>query len=132
MLVPTLFPVATSLGIDPILRLVVTLNICIGMITPPFAGSVCRLRHAQAVGGGRHRRHLALYRKVNVAVLAIISYIRSHGAAETATVIMQIGSSPSCRTAPQSLFPAAERKRPVLRNDWSMRYKLLFSGPARR
>jgi C4-dicarboxylate transporter DctM subunit len=37
ILVPTLFPVATSLGIDPIhFGLIVTLNIGIGMITPPF------------------------------------------------------------------------------------------------
>lgn len=37
ILVPTLFPVAQSLGIDPVhLGMIVTLNICIGMITPPF------------------------------------------------------------------------------------------------
>ncbi|MCZ7658167.1 MAG: TRAP transporter large permease subunit [Xanthobacteraceae bacterium] len=37
VLVPTFFPVATSLGIDPVhFGIVVCLNICIGMITPPF------------------------------------------------------------------------------------------------
>lgn len=37
VLVPTLFPIATALGIDPVhFGLVVCLNICIGMITPPF------------------------------------------------------------------------------------------------
>lgn len=37
VLVPTFYPVAVSLGIDPIhFGLVVCLNICIGMITPPF------------------------------------------------------------------------------------------------
>ena len=37
ILVPPLFPVAISLGIDPIhFGLIVTLNIGIGMITPPF------------------------------------------------------------------------------------------------
>ena len=37
VLVPTFFPVATALGIDPVhFGIVVTLNICIGMITPPF------------------------------------------------------------------------------------------------
>lgn len=37
VLVPTFFPVAVSLGIDPVhFGLVVCLNICIGMITPPF------------------------------------------------------------------------------------------------
>ena len=37
MLVPTFFPVAVALGIDPVhFGIVVCLNICIGMITPPF------------------------------------------------------------------------------------------------
>src|SRR5688572_25025991 len=37
LFVPTLYPVATALGIDPVhFGLLVTLNICIGMITPPF------------------------------------------------------------------------------------------------
>lgn len=37
ILVPPLFPVATALGIDPIhFGMVVTLNISLGMITPPF------------------------------------------------------------------------------------------------
>jgi C4-dicarboxylate transporter DctM subunit len=37
ILLPAVFPVATALGIDPVhFGLVVCLNICIGMITPPF------------------------------------------------------------------------------------------------
>ncbi len=37
VLVPALFPVAQAFGIDPIhFGLIVCLNICIGMITPPF------------------------------------------------------------------------------------------------
>ena len=37
ILIPPLFPVATQLGIDPVhFGMIVTLNICIGMITPPF------------------------------------------------------------------------------------------------
>lgn len=37
VLVPALYPVALSFGIDPIhFGLIVCLNICIGMITPPF------------------------------------------------------------------------------------------------
>lgn len=37
VLVPALFPVAMTFGIDPIhFGLIVCLNICIGMITPPF------------------------------------------------------------------------------------------------
>ena len=37
VLVPTFFPVAVALGIDPVhFGIVVCLNICLGMITPPF------------------------------------------------------------------------------------------------
>lgn len=37
ILVPPLYPVATSLGIDPVhFGMIVTLNISLGMITPPF------------------------------------------------------------------------------------------------
>lgn len=37
ILVPPLYPVALSLGVDPVhFGMVVTLNICLGMITPPF------------------------------------------------------------------------------------------------
>ncbi len=37
ILVPTLFPVATGLGVDPVhFGMIVTLNISLGMITPPF------------------------------------------------------------------------------------------------
>ncbi len=37
ILVPPLFPVATSLGVDPVhFGMIVTLNISLGMITPPF------------------------------------------------------------------------------------------------
>jgi C4-dicarboxylate transporter DctM subunit len=37
VLVPTFYPVAAALGIDPVhFGLIVCLNICIGMITPPF------------------------------------------------------------------------------------------------
>jgi C4-dicarboxylate transporter DctM subunit len=37
VLIPTFYPVAVALGIDPVhFGLIVCLNICIGMITPPF------------------------------------------------------------------------------------------------
>ena len=37
ILVPPLFPVATGLGIDPVhFGMIVTMNISLGMITPPF------------------------------------------------------------------------------------------------
>jgi C4-dicarboxylate transporter DctM subunit len=78
LFVPTLYPVATALGIDPVhFGLLVTLNICIGMITPPFgldlfvaAGTLNR--PVESVIAGIWRFVL-----VNIAVLALISYVPS-------------------------------------------------------
>ena len=76
VLVPTLFPVATSLGIDPVhFGLVVCLNICIGMITPPFGldlfvASGTLKRSVETVIAG-----IGPFIAVNVVVLAIISYV---------------------------------------------------------
>lgn len=76
VLVPTLFPVATSLGIDPVhFGLVVCLNICIGMITPPFGldlfvASGTLKRPVESVIGG-----IWPFIAVNIVVLAIISYV---------------------------------------------------------
>lgn len=76
LFVPTLYPVATALGIDPVhFGLLVTLNICIGMITPPFgldlfvAASTLN-RPVETVIGGIWRFVL-----VNLAVLALITYV---------------------------------------------------------
>ena len=76
LFVPTLYPVASALGIDPVhFGLLVTLNICIGMITPPFgldlfvaAGTLNR--PVETVIAGIWRFVL-----VNVAVLALITYV---------------------------------------------------------
>jgi C4-dicarboxylate transporter DctM subunit len=76
LFVPTLYPVASALGIDPVhFGLLVTLNICIGMITPPFgldlfvaAGTLNR--PVESVIGGIGRFVL-----VNIAVLALVSYV---------------------------------------------------------
>jgi C4-dicarboxylate transporter, DctM subunit len=76
LFVPTLFPVAAALGIDPVhFGLLVTLNICIGMITPPFgldlfvaAGTLNR--PVETVISGIWRFVL-----VNLGVLALISYV---------------------------------------------------------
>jgi C4-dicarboxylate transporter DctM subunit len=78
LFVPTLYPVAAALGIDPVhFGLLVTLNICIGMITPPFgldlfvaAGTLNR--PVEAVIGGVWR-----FVVVNVAVLMLITYVPS-------------------------------------------------------
>jgi C4-dicarboxylate transporter DctM subunit len=73
---PTLFPIAAALGIDPVhFGMVVTLNICIGMITPPFgldlfvASSTLRRPVEDVVAG------VWPFIWVNIAVLLLISYI---------------------------------------------------------
>jgi C4-dicarboxylate transporter, DctM subunit len=76
LFVPTLYPVSVALGIDPVhFGLLVTLNICIGMITPPFgldlfvaAGTLNR--PVETVIGGIWR-----FVVVNVAVLLLITYV---------------------------------------------------------
>jgi len=75
---PTLFPLASSLGIDPVhFGMVVTLNICIGMITPPFgldlfvASSSLKQPVEDVVAG------VWPFIWVNLAVLMVISYVPS-------------------------------------------------------
>jgi len=78
LFVPTLFPVAQALGIDPVhFGLLVTLNICIGMITPPFgldlfvaASTLQRPVETVIAGIGR-------FVAVNIAVLVLITYVPS-------------------------------------------------------
>ena len=76
VLVPTFYPVAVALGIDPVhFGLIVCLNICIGMITPPFgldlfvASSTLR-RPVETVIAG-----VWPFVATNIIVLALISYI---------------------------------------------------------
>ncbi len=76
LFIPVLFPVAQALGIDPVhFGVVVTLNICIGMITPPFgldlfvASSTLRRPVDLIIGG------IWPFVLTNVVVLLIISYI---------------------------------------------------------
>jgi C4-dicarboxylate transporter DctM subunit len=76
VLVPTFFPVATALGIDPVhLGLVVCLNICIGMITPPFgldlfvASSTLKRPVEEVIAG------IWPFILTNVAVLILITYV---------------------------------------------------------
>jgi C4-dicarboxylate transporter DctM subunit len=76
LFVPTLFPVATALGIDPVhFGLLVTLNICIGMITPPFGldlfvASGTLQRPVEVIIAGIWR-----FIVVNLAVLLLVSYV---------------------------------------------------------
>ncbi|MHA1537265.1 MAG: TRAP transporter large permease, partial [Alphaproteobacteria bacterium] len=76
ILVPPLYPIALSMGIDPIhFGLVVCLNICIGMITPPFgldifvASSTLDKPVAAIIEG------VWPFLAVNLVVLALITYV---------------------------------------------------------
>jgi C4-dicarboxylate transporter DctM subunit len=73
---PTLFPLASALGIDAVhFGMVVTVNICLGMITPPFGldlnvtASTLRRPVEQVVAG------VWPFILVNMAVLALIAYV---------------------------------------------------------
>jgi C4-dicarboxylate transporter DctM subunit len=76
VLIPTFYPVAVALGIDPVhFGLIVCLNICIGMITPPFgldlfvASSTLR-RPVEAVIAG-----VWPFIATNIIILVLITYI---------------------------------------------------------
>ncbi len=76
VLIPTFYPVAVSLGIDPVhFGLVVCLNICIGMITPPFGLDIF-------VASSTLKRPVELiisgiwpFIATNIVVLMIITYV---------------------------------------------------------
>ena len=76
VLVPALFPVAQTFGIDPIhFGLVVCLNICIGMITPPFgldifvASTTLNKPVATIIAG------VGPFIAINLLTLAVVTYI---------------------------------------------------------
>ncbi len=76
ILVPPLFPVATALGVDPVhFGMIVTLNICIGMITPPFgldifvASSTLNRPVVVIISG------VWPFVAVNIAVLLLVTYV---------------------------------------------------------
>jgi C4-dicarboxylate transporter, DctM subunit len=76
ILVPPLFPVATALGIDPIhFGMIVTLNISLGMITPPFGLDIF------VASSTLDKPVLSIIQGVwpfiitNVAVLLIVTYV---------------------------------------------------------
>jgi C4-dicarboxylate transporter DctM subunit len=75
---PTLFPLSQALGIDPVhFGMVVTLNICLGMITPPFGldlnvtASTLRRPVEEVVAG------VWPFILVNMSVLVLIAYVPS-------------------------------------------------------
>ena len=76
ILVPPLFPVASSLGIDPIhFGLIVTLNIGIGMITPPFGLDIFVASSTLNKSVIKIIRGIWPFLLVNIFVLIVITYI---------------------------------------------------------
>ena len=76
VLVPALFPVATSFGIDPVhFGMVIGVNVCIAMITPPFgldifvAASTLNKKVADITRG------VGPFVAVNLVVLLIVTYV---------------------------------------------------------
>ncbi|WP_322866615.1 TRAP transporter large permease [Aquicoccus sp. G2-2] len=76
ILVPPLFPVAVSLGIDPVhFGMIVALNVTLGMITPPFgldlfvASSSLRKPVAEIIAG------IWPFILVNIVVLLLVTYV---------------------------------------------------------
>jgi C4-dicarboxylate transporter DctM subunit len=76
VLVPTLFPVAQSFGIDPVhFGLVIGVTVCIAMITPPFgldifvAASTLNKKVVDITSG------VWPFILVNLIVLAIVTYV---------------------------------------------------------
>jgi C4-dicarboxylate transporter DctM subunit len=76
VLIPTFYPVALALGIDPVhFGIIVCLNICIGMITPPFgldlfvASSTLRRPVEMVIAG------IWPFVVTNAIVLILISYV---------------------------------------------------------
>ncbi|KQX40071.1 C4-dicarboxylate ABC transporter permease [Devosia sp. Root436] len=76
ILVPALYPVAVSFGIDPIhFGIIVCLNTCIGMITPPFgldifvASSTLNESVAKIISG------VGPFIVVNLLTLAVVTYV---------------------------------------------------------
>lgn len=78
ILVPPLYPVALSLGIDPIhFGLIVTLNICIGMITPPFGLDIFVTSSTLDVPVVDIIKGLWPFIVINLLVLGLITYVPS-------------------------------------------------------
>lgn len=76
ILVPPLFPVAVSLGVDPVhFGMIVTLNICLGMITPPFGLDIFVASSTLNKPPISIIRGLAPFILVNIFVLFVVTYV---------------------------------------------------------
>ena len=76
VLVPPLYPVALSFGIDPVhFGMVVTLNVCLGMITPPFGLDIFVASSTLGKPVTDIIRGVWPFVVVNVIVLLLITYV---------------------------------------------------------
>ena len=76
VLVPPLYPVAMSFGIDPVhFGMVVTLNICLGMITPPFGLDIFVASSTLGKPVVEIIRGVWPFVVVNLIVLLLITYV---------------------------------------------------------
>lgn len=76
ILVPPLFPVATSLGVDPVhFGMIVTLNISLGMITPPFGLDIFVASSTLEKPVATIIRGVWPFVVVNILVLLVVTYV---------------------------------------------------------
>lgn len=76
VLVPPLYPVAQSFGIDPVhFGMLVTFNVCLGMITPPFGLDIFVASSTLGKPVADIIRGVWPFVLVNVIVLLLITYI---------------------------------------------------------
>jgi C4-dicarboxylate transporter DctM subunit len=76
ILVPALYPVATSFGIDPVhFGIIVCLNTCIGMITPPFGLDIFVASSTLGESVTKIISGIMPFIAVNLLALLVISYL---------------------------------------------------------
>jgi C4-dicarboxylate transporter DctM subunit len=76
VLAPLLVPVAVSLGIDPIhFGIVMTVNLAIGMFTPPFGLNIFTAQSVLNVPAGEIYRGVLPFVGVQAIALAIITLV---------------------------------------------------------
>lgn len=78
MLIPVLFPLIQKVGIDPVqFGVVVTLNLMIGTITPPFGVSMFVLSKISGISITEFTKEAVLFIGVLILALVIITYVPS-------------------------------------------------------
>lgn len=74
--VPIMLPVALQFGYDPIaLGVVMTLNLAIGLITPPVGADLYVACNISKISLGEISKHVMPYVIVSIIVLALITYV---------------------------------------------------------